>query len=245
MNSTQVGSLYNSGLGDFGNSGLSTYFSDRVEFWRDQSVNGRHAVSTFASSPVVSFDPETGKRMVKLDYGKSLRIPDAASMPMTIYLVGMETGFSFPDRQLFTFEGWRMINNGRWGLHRWSDNNPTLNTTVSSTLKSILGWTISRYGYEVRANGQVVASDVSGNWRPEATFDRINGDTEWMAGEILFYPRVLDLTEKESIEGYLAHKWSLENELPDGHVYKGIRPKGKSGFVLSGVPEKAGIMRSP
>ena len=54
--------------------------------------------------------------MVKLDYGKSLRIPDAASMPMTIYLVGMETGFSFPDRELFTFEGWRMINNGRWGF---------------------------------------------------------------------------------------------------------------------------------
>ena len=133
-----------------------------------------------------------------------------------------------------------MINNGRWGLYRWSDNNPALSTTVSSSVKSLLGWTISRYGYEVRANGEVVSSNVSGNWRPEASFDRINGDTEWMAGEILLYPRVLDLTEKESIEGYLAHKWSLENELPDNHSFKGIRPSGKSGFVLNGVPQKAG-----
>ena len=126
------------------------------------------------------------------------------------------------------------------GLRRWSDNNPALNPNASSSVKSMVGWTISRYGYEIRANGQVVANDVSGNWRPEATFDRINGDTEWMAGEILFFPRVLDLSEKESIEGYLAHKWKLDEELPDEHMYKSIKPKGESGFVLSGVPERAG-----
>ena len=74
MNSTQVDALYGSGLGDFSNLGSSTYVSDRVEYWMDQSVNERHAVSTFNTSPVVSFDPETGKRMVKLDYGKSLSI---------------------------------------------------------------------------------------------------------------------------------------------------------------------------
>ena len=34
-----------------------------------------------------------------------------------------------------------------------------------------------------------------------SNLDRINGDTEWMAGEILF--QSLDLSEKESIEGYL------------------------------------------
>ena len=71
------------------------------------------------------FDPNTGMKMVHLNYGKSLRLPDGVSMPMTLFLVGYETGLSFPDRELFTFEGWRMISSGRWGLQRWNDNNPS------------------------------------------------------------------------------------------------------------------------
>ena len=77
-------------------------------------------------------------------------------MPITAFLVGYETGFSFSDRELFTFEGWRMIHNGRWGLRRWSDNNPALTTTVSSQVKSLVVWTVSRYGYEIRVNGEVL-----------------------------------------------------------------------------------------
>ena len=84
--------------------------------------------------------------MVKVDYGKSLMIPEGVSMPITVYLVAYETGYSFPDRELFTFEGWRMINSGRWALRRWNDNNPALNTTFPSTLKSIVTWTFPEMG---------------------------------------------------------------------------------------------------
>ena len=161
-------------------------------------------------------------------------------MPMTVYLVGLETGSSFPERELFTFEGWRMIQSGRWGLRRWNDNNPALNTTVSSKTKSLISWTISRYGYEVRVNGEVEASNVSGNWRPEALFDRLNGDNQWIAGEVLFYPRVMMLSEKQKIEGYLAEKWNLQSGLPSGHPYKSSKPLGQAGLVINGIPEKAG-----
>jgi hypothetical protein len=41
--------------------------------------------------------------MVKLDYGKILNIPEGVSMPITVFLVGYETGYLFPDRELFTF----------------------------------------------------------------------------------------------------------------------------------------------
>ena len=56
------------------------------------------------------------------------------------------------------------------GLRRWSDNNPALTTTVSQ-VKSLVVRTVSRYGYEIRVNGEVLATNVSGNWRPEAVFD--------------------------------------------------------------------------
>jgi hypothetical protein len=134
-----------------------------------------------------------------------------------------------------------MINSGNWALRRWDNNNPSLTSPISSSLKSLLSWTISRYGYELRVNGDVVATNVSGNWRPEALFDRITGDTEWMAGEILLYPRVLELAEKQKIEGYLAKNWKMQADLPEDHPYKFTFPKGAPGFVLNGTPERAGI----
>ena len=240
VNSTQVTDLYNSGAGDFDATTRNQYDPERIKLWRDRSANQRDAESEYGNGPLLSFDPNTGMKMVHLNYGKSLRLPDGVSMPMTLFLVGFETGLSFPDRELFTFEGWRMINSGRWGLRRWNDNNPALNTNISSQMKSLIGWTVSRYGYEIRVNGDVISTNVSGNWRPEAIFDRINGDTELMVGEILFYPRTLDLTEKQKIEGYLADKWKLNEELSDMHPYKSNKPLGEPGFVLSGTPESAG-----
>ncbi|MGB0356267.1 MAG: LamG domain-containing protein, partial [Opitutales bacterium] len=241
VNSSQVATLYNSGGGDFGATVSTSFDSGRIELWKDKTSNQRHAQSSYEYAPVSSFDPTTGKKMVKLDYGKILNIPEGVSMPITVFLVGYETGYSFPDRELFTLEGWRMINSGNWALRRWDNNNPSLTTSISSSLKSLLSWTISRYGYELRVNGDVVATNVSGNWRPEALFDRITGDTEWMAGEILLYPRVLELAEKQEIEGYLAKNWKMQADLPEDHPYKFTFPKGAPGFVISGTPERAGI----
>ena len=76
-----------------------------VKSWKDMTNNQRHAYSSYEQAPVSSFDPTTGKKMVKLDYGKKLNIPEGVSMPITVFLVGYETGYSFPDRELFTFEG--------------------------------------------------------------------------------------------------------------------------------------------
>ena len=162
VDSAEVASLYNAGTGDFGPVVDILYDSARIHSWKDKSINRRDAESSYETAPTFTFDPLTSKKMVSFDYGKSLRIPEGATMPITAFLVGYETGATFPDREIFTFEGWRMIHNGRWGLRRWSDNNPALTTSVSSTVKSLLVWTVSRYGYEIRANGEVVATNVSG-----------------------------------------------------------------------------------
>ena len=105
INATQVLSLYNSGSGDLGGTTATSYDTGRIKYWTDRSANQRHAESTYEKAPLLSFDPTTGKRMVSFDYGKSLDIPEGVGMPITVFLVGYETGFSFPDRELFTFEG--------------------------------------------------------------------------------------------------------------------------------------------
>ena len=144
VDSAEVASLYNAGAGDFGPVVDILYDSARIQSWKDKSINKRDAESSYETAPTFAFDPLTSKKMVSFDYGKSLRIPEGATMPITAFLVGYETGATFPDRELFTFEGWRMIHNGRWGLAlSWSDNNPALTTSVSSTVKSLLVWTVS------------------------------------------------------------------------------------------------------
>ena len=42
--------------------------------------------------------------------------------------------------------------------------------------------------------------------------------------EIVFYNSALDSTERNLIEGYLAHKWGLQSNLPVDHPYKSISP---------------------
>lgn len=42
--------------------------------------------------------------------------------------------------------------------------------------------------------------------------------------EILVLSGEVDDTKAELIEGYLAHKWSLESHLPEGHTYKSTPP---------------------
>ena len=44
--------------------------------------------------------------------------------------------------------------------------------------------------------------------------------------EIVMYNTVLDTTQRQKIEGYLAWKWGLQANLPSGHPYKSAAPTG-------------------
>ena len=178
--------------------------------------------------------------MVFFDYGKKLSIEDSRTMPMTVFMVGRENGISLPNRELFTFAGWRLSNNGRWSLRRWDDNNPSILSTSLSNLHSVVGWKFDRYGYELRVNGESVGVSSSGNWHPSVVFDRINEDSSLMMGELVLYPRVLDTAETKMVEGYLAHHWNLAESLPLDHPYKAGLPSGPEGLVLQGTPSSAG-----
>lgn len=43
--------------------------------------------------------------------------------------------------------------------------------------------------------------------------------------EILVFDNILTLTERQKLEGYLAHKWNLTSQLPVNHPYKNQRPR--------------------
>lgn len=76
--------------------------------------------------------------------------------------------------------------------------------------------------------GAGVGSNISG-----ATGFRIGGregsvGQSWNGGinEIIVTSNNFTVLERQKIEGYLAHKWGLEANLPSNHPYKEYSPKG-------------------
>ncbi|MDG0963632.1 MAG: putative Ig domain-containing protein, partial [Opitutales bacterium] len=241
LNASEVVTLYGIGNGDFTGTTRTNIDKNRVLSWDDSSGSERHATSEkISSSPRVVIDPQTNKLMTSFDFGDTLKIEGAISMPMTIYMVGRENGISFSDREFFTRQGWRMANNGNWSLRRWDNNDPSIVSSVPSTVLSLVGWTIDRYGYELSINGSSIGTNTSGNWHPNVLFDRINQNSSLLIGDLILLPRSLSDGEKEKLEGYFAHKWNLHELLPNGHNYKNEPPLGEQGLLLSGTPKSAG-----
>ena len=100
------------------------------------------------------------------------------------------------------------------GACEWNNNNPAINGNINSTIPAVVGWTISRYSYELRVNGEQIATNASGNWNPDSLFGQINGDGSLELGEFVLFPRILEDSEKFSIEGYLGHKWGVTPPSP-------------------------------
>ncbi len=42
--------------------------------------------------------------------------------------------------------------------------------------------------------------------------------------EVIVYPRLLSTSERQQVEGYLAHKWGLDGKLPSSHPFKSTDP---------------------
>ena len=196
LNASEILSLHGNGYGDFMATPYQSTDGQLIKEWKDLSGNGRNAHAKYEQAPKILYDPLTSKKMARFDYGKSLTIPSAVTMPLTIFMVGREDGISFPDRELFTKDGWRLSDYNKWSLRNRLNNSPALVGTGSSTIQSLLCWTIDRYNYELRLNGSQINTSASEGWNPSAIFDRINGDTSLEIGELILFPRTLTFSEK-------------------------------------------------
>lgn len=55
-------------------------------------------------------------------------------------------------------------------------------------------------------------------------FMMYNNGQNFLEGEFCEFIATDNLTAREKIEGYLAHKWGLESKLPSSHPYKTSAP---------------------
>ena len=63
----------------------------------------------------------------------------------------------------------------------------------------------------------------------------------WLAK--LYFTRVMDLYEKQQIEGYLADKWEMQTEFPDEHPFKYHKPWVNLAWCLVVYQAKLGALK--
>lgn len=56
------------------------------------------------------------------------------------------------------------------------------------------------------------------------SYSTVDGTWNGVVNEIVIFNRQLDSTDRNKVEGYLAHKWGLTQNLPSDHPYKSSSP---------------------
>ena len=108
----------------------------------------------------------------------------------------------------------------------WSDvwTDPYLLKGILQVDGSVLDGTSQDFAYgspvilSIGTTGNVVANNFSK--------DRTNASRVWNGdlAEVLIYNELLPVSDMRKIEGYLAHKWSLQGNLVGSHPYKNTPP---------------------
>ena len=202
---------------DASDSSTITHTSNAVSQWSDKSGNAYHATAS-SDQPTTGSDSINGKNVITLGSDKKISsaTPSSANW-QDVYIVARWDGGSTFNNYNGLFTGTSNVNgdigiignSGTADLYssNWFDN-IYLNGSSSST-STVLGTMSSNFIVSVSANSSVsVGGYLIGN-------DRTNANRNWIGviGEVIAFGEKLSDTNRQKIEGYLAHKWGLSGFL--------------------------------
>lgn len=151
-----------------------------------------------------------------LGFAAVYRLDDDGSIDQDFLMSGTESSTRIGIRRL-TQNNWQILASG---------GSLTTNSTLGA--EPVTQMMVARFNgsnSSIRIDGSTEASGVIGSVAFSSL--NINGNyieqqgVEGFIAEMVFFS---DLTETQKIEGYLAHKWGLENNLPSNHSYKSQAP---------------------
>jgi hypothetical protein len=231
---------------DAADSSTITLSGSTVSKWNDKSGNGRHASQETASSqPTRTLNGLNGRTVLTFDGGDTLNSTTIPGTTFAIYSV-ISSGplTSAEDSWLSTRTG---STQGFELNARPLGPSPGLRNFSASSVQAVL-FSVANfveqqpflyYGLIDNASGNVavgvnavITTDIGRVIDASATALRVGGPTggsgasNWdgYIAEIIIATSVPNVTERQKIEGYLAHKWGLTANLPANHPYKTNAP---------------------
>lgn len=216
-----------------------------VSQWNDKSGNGNHvAQSTSTLRPVVASSVLNSKPVIRFD-GTDDRLATAAALFTTpIFGVYAVTANRNPSGESSWAGQYLAGDSGRTLIYQNGVN--TRLAAIFDGFGSIghngtADSSFHLFGYEKNlTNGNLYYEAV--NVGTSSSMSTTISNTTWKIGEPaggsggLFFPAALDAAEivilsapastsdRQKIEGYLAHKWGITANLPAGHPYKTAAP---------------------
>jgi hypothetical protein len=194
---------------------------EKVSLWADKSGNNNSPIQ--ATSPQMPIWREkilSGISAVEfsmeLNSSLSLQYP---IQPAVIFLVAKQNTMhqSIPfggDIELTT-------NNGFWALG-YNSGNPLIRSAYPSSQWSILSVSFYSDSQYFWVNGHLVGTQNQ-QVSPQEISD-IGHNFNGQIAELLVYENPVNLINRQKIEGYLAHKWKLNDRLPPLHKYASDTP---------------------
>ena len=211
---------------DAADASTITLNGSTVSQWSDKSGNKRHAVQNNTSlQPTYSLASLNGKNTITFSAAETDQLLIAGfnldAAPFTIFEVGdggMRSGSSsFYPRFYFTPNAISYID-----LHIASWPEDLTERIISWSFDGINQHIVHRNAASVGSATQAVTS----GFLPDYYIGRNGSDySDHSFAEYIIYTSYLNQDSRQKVEGYLAHKWGLEANLPADHPYKNYGPR--------------------
>ncbi len=238
---------------DAADASTITQSGGAVSQWNDKSGNNRHATATSTARPTFGATAFNSKPGLTFNGTANVLRADALatiaqgndSPFSTVAVFNASSGSTFRNIAGFGssagteyFHPFQIDNNNNLLQSRRTTNSPLIqkNITGSSGISSniIVGFTFSGTTGFIYKNGTQDATgdldvDTFGSSPNQFAIgalprDTVSGFLAFTLAELVITTGVLSTTNRQKLEGYLAHKWGLTANLPAGHPYKTVGP---------------------
>ena len=219
-----------------------------VSQWRDKSGNGRHAnQATAVRQP--GYNPTTLNSKPGVTFDGTLKHLDSVAISNIIlnnsysaFTVGRATSAPTNNIQGFFNSGFWGDNGGfisnyfrgtsnLIGAYNWDINDDVTTQSYTFGTNVISGVELSGGSIRLRQNGGTETSTASGNatntngvLRIGKVYRDLDPNFTGVVSEVIFCRGHLSTTDRQLVEGYLAHKWGLAANLSNDHPYKNAAP---------------------
>jgi len=216
--------------------------SDAVSQWLDKSGNSNHATQgTGANQPTLVASGLNGKSVLSFDGTADHLISSnfVLQNAHSIYAVAKSNTNGY--RRILNIEKYYYLGNGNgnndfatfYGSGAWNSadtNTPAKSVEAHSILVAVSDGTNAIPYHNGTAQNSLL-SNMGGPAPAGITIGKHSSKSEhyWDGhiAEIIIFNENHSNTEREKVEGYLAHKWGLQSNLPSDHPYKNYAPIGQ------------------
>ncbi len=224
---------------DAADASTITLNSTTVSQWNDKSGNSRNfSQATAGNQPVYLTNALNGKNVVNFVSNDNL---NRAAIPFndlgnnSLYVVGNRTGNNFYNVTVIISRAAGRTRNmlfgdgsTYWGVY----TAPPPVGFVGATFKicgiiadqATNAFLYYQDGTSQGSVGTVSAGTVFGDNNCYLGNDQYGSSLDGNIAEVIFCDEKNTDSDRQKIEGYLAHKWGMQASLPNGHPYKSSAP---------------------